>query len=74
MTNFAKVKGHNDLVRELHSKAILSIDKESLMEHRKKKKVLSEIFANTERINRMESDIEEIKQMVLQLITNSGVK
>lgn len=68
MTNYAKVKEHKDLVRDMESKAILNIDTQALMEHRKKKALMREVVNNSNKINQMESDIGEIKQMLLSII------
>lgn len=70
MTNYAKVKNHKDLVRDMESKAILNIDSQSLNEHRKKKAVMQQIVENSKKINQMETDIGEIKQMLTSLIKN----
>ncbi len=68
MTNYAKVKEHKDLIRDMESKAILNIDSQALMEHRRKKSVMKEVVNNSQKINQMENDIKEIKEMLFSLI------
>jgi flagellar basal body-associated protein FliL len=67
MTNYAKVKEHKELIRDMHSKAILNIDEQSLLEHRKKKSMMKEIVNNSQKINQIENDISEIKQILFSL-------
>jgi hypothetical protein len=73
MSNFLKVEDHNELVRDPYSKAILHVDRTSLLEHRKKKQVLKEMFNNTERLNKLEDAVDEIKQMLEILIKTHKV-
>jgi len=71
MTNFAKVKEHKGLIRDMNSKAILNIDKESLMDHRRKKEVMKKIIEDTKRIDKMENDITEIKEMLISIMNKN---
>lgn len=73
MTNYAKVKEHRNLIRDLHSKAILNIDNQALMEHRNKKKIMKKVIDNSQKIEKMENDLSEIKQMLSILIDNKKV-
>jgi hypothetical protein len=68
MNNYARVKEHNDLVRDLNSKAILNIDQEALENHRKKKTVMQTIIKNNKKIDELETDVKEIKQMLSCLL------
>lgn len=73
MSNFLKVEDHEDLVRDPYSKAILQVDQTSLHEHRKKKMLMKEMFGNTERLNKLETAVDEIKQMLEILIKTQKV-
>jgi carbamoylphosphate synthase small subunit len=68
MSNYAKVKEHNDIVRDMDSKAILNIDRESLENHRRKKTVMKSIVENNEKIHELDNDVKEIKQMLSCLL------
>jgi carbamoylphosphate synthase small subunit len=68
MTNYAKVKEHNDLVRDMNSKAILNIDQEALENHRRKKTVMKSIVENNEKIHELDNDVKEIKKMLACLL------
>lgn len=70
MTNYAKVKEHKGLIRELHSKAILNTDVKSLQEHRKNKAMMKEFVDNTQKINKLQDDISEIKNILTAMIQN----
>lgn len=70
MTNFAKVKDHTGLVREMYSKAILSVDDQALKDHRKKKAMMKEVVNNSQKINQIENDMQEIKQMLAEMVKN----
>ena len=73
MTDYAKVKDHKGLVRDLRSKAILNTDHDALINHRKNKNKLKEMMNSTEKISKIEEEIEEIKKMLLILIEKSKV-
>jgi hypothetical protein len=73
MTNFAKVKDHSGLIREMYSKAILNVDDQALSDHRKKKVMMREVINNSQKINKMENDIQEIKQMLLAIVEKTKV-
>ncbi len=74
MTDFAKVKDHKGLVRDLGSKAILNVDNEALIEHRNRKNVMKRMVDNSEKIEKLENDVNDIKQMLKILIdrTDNG--
>jgi len=73
MSDFAKVKDYKGLVRDIRTKAILNTDQESLINHRKNKSKLKEMMHNTEKISKIENEIEDIKKMLLILIEKSKV-
>lgn len=73
MTEYRKVVDRKGLVREMHSKAVLNTDHEALLEHRKKKAVLKEVMTNSQKINQMENDIQEIKRMLFSIVEKTKV-
>lgn len=74
MSNLLKVKDRDDLVREPYSKALLQIDREALLAHRRKKQMVQEMINNTKRIDSLENDMKEIKELLQILVQNSKVE
>jgi hypothetical protein len=66
-----KVKDHKNLLRDPFNNAIISVDRETLMEHRNKNKVKDEIQHLNEEISSLKNDFQEIK-FLLQQIANKG--
>jgi hypothetical protein len=73
MTNYAKVKEHKNLIREMYSKAILNTDEQALLQHRKNKSVLKNLMDNNTKIEKLESDIGDIKAMLQTILEKNKV-
>ena len=72
MTDFLKVEGHNDLVRDINSGAIINRNR-SAYENAKKRatearKQRDEIRGATREINTLKCEIHEIKDMLTILL------
>jgi hypothetical protein len=69
---FAKVKDHENLVRDMNSKAILNTDRLALQDYYQKreqaKKELSEKTESKQRLDKIENDMAEIKNLLTQLV------
>ena len=69
---FAKVKDHDNLVRDMNSKAILNTDKLALQEYYQKrelvKKELAEKIESKQRLDKIENEMSEIKDLLRELI------
>jgi t-SNARE complex subunit (syntaxin) len=69
---FAKVKDHENLVRDMNSKAILNTDRLALQEYYQKrdlaKKELSEKTESKQRLEKIENDMAEIKELLRSMI------
>jgi hypothetical protein len=69
---FAKVKDHENLVRDMNSKAILNTDKLALQEYYQKremaKKELSEKVESKQRLDKIENEMSEIKDLLRELV------
>lgn len=72
---YAKVKDHNHLIRDIHSKAVLNTDKAGLNDYMMKreiaKKQQTEQVRNKDRLTKLEEDMSEIKNLLVQLV-NTG--
>jgi len=70
--NYLKVSGHENLVRDMSSKAVINtsmVEYEEYMARRRAKEQEQELIAKqTEEINNLKSDISEIKQMLHELL------
>lgn len=69
---FAKVKDHENLVRDMNSKAILNTDRLALQEYYQKrelaKKEMLEKAESKQRLDKIENDMAEIKNLLAQLV------
>jgi hypothetical protein len=70
--NYLKVSGHDNLVRDMSSKAVINtsmVEYEEYMARRRAKEQEQELITKqAEEINNLKSDISEIKQMLQMLI------
>lgn len=73
MNDFAKVKDYKGLVRDMRTKAILNTDHEALINHRKNKNALKDMMNNSQKISKIEEEIDDIKKMLLILIEKNKV-
>lgn len=55
------IKNEKGLVRDLDSKAILSIDTTLLNEHRLRKTKARQMYENSLKVDKLETDIENLK-------------
>jgi hypothetical protein len=63
-----KVKDHKDLLRDPYSKAIINSNTTALIEHRKAKSFAQSMVDNTNRITSLESDLKDIKKLLMLLV------
>lgn len=63
-----KVEDNFNLYRDGYSKAIINTDISSLNEHKQRRKLANEVHSNNDRIDRLENDISDIKNMLIQLL------
>jgi hypothetical protein len=62
------VKENVNLQRDSYSKGIINTDLAALNDYKQKRKMLSEVNTNSERIAKLENDIGDIKNMLVQLL------
>ena len=74
MTQHVRI-GETALIRDIHSKAILNTDKAGLNDYLMKreiaKKQQAEQVQNKDRLTKLEEDMSEIKNLLVQLV-NTG--
>ena len=72
---FAKVKDHNNLIRDMNSKAILNTDRIGLQDYLQKreiaKKEMSEKAETKQRLAKIEEEMAEIKFLLREIAQGS---
>jgi hypothetical protein len=72
MEQFLKVEGHNGLVRDMSTGAIINTNRTEYEEYMARKRLAEqrelEISKHSEDINILKNDMQEIKSMILQLL------
>jgi hypothetical protein len=67
-----KVEGHENLVRDTYSKAILNTDRKALEDYRRQRELIrKEIEEKKEmkdRVENLENNMQEIKSLLLELV------
>jgi hypothetical protein len=67
-----KVEGHENLVRDTYSKAILNTDRKALEDYRRQRELIrKEIEEKKEmkdRVENLENNVQEIKSLLLELV------
>lgn len=76
VTNIAKVEGHNSLVRDMSSNAIISTNDSEFQSYQKRreaeKKRQQMLDNQAQEIENIKQDMSEIKQMLRLLVSNKG--
>ena len=68
MSDFIKVKDNKDLVRHKQSSAVLNTNQKELNKYKEEREQKLKLKKLVEENEQMESDIDEIKSMLRQLI------
>ena len=69
MTDVLKVKDHDHLRRDPHSKAIVNTDKQQYVAYLKKQQKAERLEHVESKVYDLQSDIKDIKQMLQQLVS-----
>ena len=76
MTDYLKVEGHEHLLREVGSKAIVNTNRYAYIaaveRSRNAQKQKDELRDATREINTLKSEMHEIKSLLLQLVEKDG--
>jgi hypothetical protein len=70
--SFARVKDHKDIVRDMHSKAILSIDNGELENHKRRRAERMELQKTINDINSMKNEINDLKMLLHCILEKIG--
>jgi len=75
---YAKVKDHDNLVRDMHSKAVLNTDRLGLQDYLQKrelaKKEQVEKSETKQRLAKIEEEMSEIKELLREIAAMRGCK
>lgn len=63
-----KVKENGNLYRDGYSKGIVNTNVNELKEYREKKRLTNTLLSNEQKIQKLENDISDIKNMLVQLL------
>ena len=66
--DFIKVKGHDDLVRDKNTGAIINLDDSAITARRKSKQLGSAL----DDINMLKNEVSEIKSLLRELVKNAS--
>lgn len=69
---FAKVKNHDDIVRDMNTKALISVDRAGLEAHKRKKIEQAKINNALEELNSMKQDIIDLKVLMHSILQKLG--
>ena len=76
MTEYKNIEGHSDLIKDMHSKAIINTNKSAyLAAVQRKKNILAqkdELRDATREINILKSEMHEIKNLLVKLVEKDG--
>lgn len=68
---YAKVKDHDNLVRDMQSKAVLNTDTVGLQEYMRKREIAklqqNEHIETKQRLAKIEEEMSEIKKLLIQM-------
>ena len=76
MTEYKNIEGHSDLIKDMHSKAIINTNRSAyLAAVQRKKNILAqkdELRDATREINILKSEMHEIKNLLVKLVEKDG--
>lgn len=75
---YAKVKDHNNLVRDIQSKAVLNTDRAGLQDYLQKREIAKKEQAEKSetkiRLAKIEEEMSEIKELLREIAAMRGCK
>ena len=71
MPEYYKIKDRKDLIKNMNSKAVLTVDSRGLDKYREERERLLKLSSVLDRTDRLEDDVTEIKNMLKQLLEKS---
>ena len=76
MSDYKPVEGHSDLIKDMHSKAVINTNRTAYLAAVQRKKVLQqqkdELRDATREINILKCEMHEIKSLLIKLVEKDG--
>jgi hypothetical protein len=63
-----KIENNDDIVRDMSTSAVLNVDIQSLKDYKARRARQKEIDRSLDRVDKLESDISEIKSLLVKLL------
>ena len=70
MRDFSKIHGHENLIRDMRTGAVLNTDKNVLLKEQAKQRAAAKEVARDHKINSIEQELAEIKDLLKKLISS----
>ena len=76
MSDYKSIEGHSDLIRDMHSKAVINTNRSAYLAALQRKKNFIEqkdsLRDATREINILKSEMHEIKSLLVKLVEKDG--
>ena len=76
MSEYKPIEGHNDLIKDMHSKAVINTNRSAYIAAVQRKKALQqqkdELRDATREINILKCEMHEIKSLLIKLVDKDG--
>ena len=76
MSEYKNIEGHSDLIKDMHSKAVINTNRSAYLAAVQRKKNLlaqkDELRDATREINILKSEMHEIKNLLVKLVEKHG--
>ena len=76
MTEYKGIEGHSDLIKDMHSKAVINTNRSAYIAAVQRKKALQqqkdELRDATREINILKCEMHEIKSLLIKLVEKDG--
>jgi len=76
MSEYKNIEGHSDLIKDMHSKAVINTNRSAYLAAVQRKKNLlaqkDELRDATREINILKSEMHEIKNLLVKLVEKDG--
>ena len=76
MSDYKPVEGHSDLIKDMHSKAVINTNRSAYLAAVQRKRTLQqqkdELRDATREINILKSEMHEIKTLLIKLVEKDG--
>ena len=76
MSEYKPIEGHSDLIKDMHSKAVINTNRSAYLAAVQRKRTLQqqkdELRDATREINILKSEMHEIKNLLVKLVEKDG--